>query len=496
MNFLLALLPIAIIVVGMAGFNYPSKVVAPISWIVALFFGNVVFKTPLMNLAQTSWNGFLDGVRIVWLIFAAFTLLIVMVDSTAMDSIKRGLSKVTRDKRLMVLFLAIPFGTFLEGAAGAGAPAALAAPFLVGLGMNPVIAAAACLIGNSCPVSWGGAGVTTVVGAGAAGLDFVPVSVMTGKMMSLGYILLPILIIGFVFGKKAFRGIWKDVLVMGFVMGSINFTMSNVFIPVTELTSLIGGMAGTFVFGAYLWLRKNASVPQEYAFSSPDNDEMLQNPRFSFLRSLLPYFILSILLVVVRLSFSLKTLVSFGGGYTVWVGCVVLTSAFLASILLGYSKFFLASALKAFKRVIPALISMGLLLAMVNCMKLSGQISTLAVTFATIGSLFYPAVAVLIGQIGSFVTGTNLGSNLMFNPLHVEAAKNLSINVLPVVAAQNTGGAIGNMICPNNVVAVCACVAILGREGEVMRKTLLPSICFLFFFGFLAMVYTYVIFPA
>ncbi|NLK29906.1 MAG: L-lactate permease, partial [Aminobacterium colombiense] len=138
MNFLLALLPIAIIIVGMAGLNYSSKVVAPVSWIVALFLGFLVFKSPVEALLLTSWNGFLDGIRIVWLIFAAFTLLIIMVDSKAMDSIKLGLSHVTRDKRLMVLFLAIPFGTFLEGAAGAGAPAALAAPFLVGLGMDPV----------------------------------------------------------------------------------------------------------------------------------------------------------------------------------------------------------------------------------------------------------------------------------------------------------------------------------------------------------------------
>ncbi len=103
--------------------------------------------------------------------------------------------------------------------------------------------------------------------------------------------------------------------------------------------------------------------------------------------------------------------------------------------------------------------------------------------------------AVLIGQIGAFVTGTNLGSNLMFNPLHIEAAKNLSLNVIPIAAAQNTGGAIGNMICPNNVVAVCACVSILGKEGEVMRKTLLPSVTLLLFLGILAMIYTYLVFP-
>jgi lactate permease len=83
----------------------------------------------------------------------------------------------------------------------------------------------------------------------------------------------------------------------------------------------------------------------------------------------------------------------------------------------------------------------------------------------------------------------------MFNPLHIEAAKNLALNPIALVAAQNTGGAIGNMICPNNVVAVCACVSILGREGEVLRKTLTPSVILLAFLGSLAMIYTYWIFP-
>ena len=201
------------------------------------------------------------------------------------------------------------------------------------------------------------------------------------------------------------------------------------------------------------------------------------------------------LLVTVRLSVPLKHLIAFGGGYTVWVGCVILVSAVLASLIFRHASYLVLAMKDSFKKVVPALLAMGFLLAMVNCMKLSGQISTLANTLSAAAGILYPMAAVLIGQIGGFITGTNLGSNLMFNPLHIEAAKNLALNPITVVAAQNTGGAIGNMICPNNVVAVCACVAILGREGEVIRKTLIPSILLMLFLGLLAMLYTYVLFP-
>jgi len=120
MEFVIAALPIGAIVIGMAGFDIPSKLMAPTAWAAAFFSGLTLFSTPLNELVRSSWLGVMDGVRIVWLIFAAFTLLQIMVESGAMDTIKTSLAGVTSDRRLMVLLLAIPFGTFLEGAAGAG----------------------------------------------------------------------------------------------------------------------------------------------------------------------------------------------------------------------------------------------------------------------------------------------------------------------------------------------------------------------------------------
>ncbi len=496
MLFWLSLFPIALIFVGIVGFNFPSKFVAPLSWAAAFGVAVLSFGSEPSVLLTTSVGGFVDGFRIVVLIFAAFTLLMVMTGTGAMETIKHGLSRVTGDMRLMVLLIAVPFGTFLEGAAGAGSPAALAAPFLVGLGLEPVMAAAACLIGNSCPVSWGGAGVTTVMGASASGLDFQLVSAMTGRMASLGYILLAVLMIVFVFGRRGTRGIWRHVLVLGFLMAVVNFGVSNLLLPITELTSLVGGLIGTGLFCLYLTFMNGHEVPEAYRFDDGMIDPDHPLSAGGFFKAMLPYVFLCVALITVRLSFPLKVLVSFGGGYLVWVSCVIFASAVFAALLFGKMGNFTGHALSAGRKVIPALISMGFLLAMVNCMKSSGQISTLAKTLSAAAGGFYPVAAVLIGQIGSFITGTNLGSNLMFNPLHIEAAQELGLNVIPLAAAQNVGGAIGNMICPNNVVAVCACVAILGQEGRVMRKALFPSLCLLVFYAVLAMIYTYWVFPA
>ncbi|MDR2179830.1 MAG: L-lactate permease [Synergistaceae bacterium] len=497
LDFLLAALPITVILVGMAGFDLPSKILAPICWIIAFATSLIFFAAPTFDVSKlfsTSIAGVLDGVRIVWLIFTAFVTLQIMIRSGSMDQIKRGLAGVTLDKRLVVVLLALPFGTFIEGASGAGTPAALAAPFLVALGMNPVVAAGACLIGNSAPVSWGGAGVTTVMGAGQY-VDFVEASIMTGRMACFEYVVLPFLMLVFVFGLKSLKGIWKELVVLGVLMGIVNFAISNLLLPVTELTSLLGGFVDTILYCVYLKMRKEdlTSIPQEYRLSSDAGGSKQSLKELCV--ALSPYVLLCTGLVVVRLSVPLPLLIGFGGGYTVWVGCVILVCAFIAAAYLRQLSSIVSAMWDSFLKVIPALLAMSFLLAMVNCMKMSGQISTLAKTLSAAAGVVYPIAAVLIGQVGGFITGTNLGSNLMFNPLHIEAAKNLGLNAMVLVAAQNTGGAIGNMICPNNVIAVCACVGILGREGEVLRKTLMPSVLLLFFLGALAMAYTYWVFP-
>ena len=107
----------------------------------------------------------------------------------------------------------------------------------------------------------------------------------------------------------------------------------------------------------------------------------------------------------------------------------------------------------------------------------------------------YPAAAVAIGASGSFITGTGLGSNIMFADMHMQAAEALSMNPITIFAGQNAGASLGNMICPNNTVAACATVDQVGRESEVMKKTLPAFAIILVIYMALAMLYTCVLFP-
>jgi lactate permease len=147
--------------------------------------------------------------------------------------------------------------------------------------------------------------------------------------------------------------------------------------------------------------------------------------------------------------------------------------------------------------VTPVLVTMGSLLVLSYIMQSSttGMMSLIANDIAALAGGLYPAAAVLIGALGSFMTGTGLGSNIMFAGLHTEAATALGMNPITVFAGQNAGASLGNLICPNNTVAACATVGQVGNENKVMKKTLTAFAIILVEYMILATLYTLVLFP-
>lgn len=139
--------------------------------------------------------------------------------------------------------------------------------------------------------------------------------------------------------------------------------------------------------------------------------------------------------------------------------------------------------------------TMGSLLALSYIMNKSGMITLLANELASVAGKGYPAVATVIGALGSFIQGTGLGSNIMFAPLHMEACANLGINIITVFGGQNAAASLGNLICPNNVVAVATTVGLIGQEGKVMNKVLAPFFILLITLMILSLLYTYIVFP-
>ena len=391
LNFLIALSPIIVVLVGILAFHQSAKKVAPIAliWtlILAFTYFNVTGATFAENVKTYDallWKGIKEGLKIVLMVFGAFVILNILRETGAIEEVKNTIARISDDRRVQVVIIGMMLPIFLEGAAGAGAPAAIAAPFLVALGFDPVTSIALALLGDAPPCSWGGAGLTTINGGAAlvdAGISTVALnSAMVGRIHMFGVLIIPFLMIAMTFGKKGFRGLLPYLFFAGITTSATMFVLSN-FVG-AEVTSMGTGIISILLSVLYVKLI-GVKTPEEY-----------HNKHIA----------------------------------------------------------------------------------------------------AAVGR-FYPAAAVLIGASGSFVTGTGVGSNIMFADMHVQAANALGMNPITIFAGQNAGASLGNLICPNNTVAACATVDEIGNESGVMKRTLPAFAVILAVYMMLTMLYTCVLFP-
>ena len=391
LNFLIALSPIIVVLVGILAFHQSAKKVAPIAliWtlILAFTYFNVTGATFAENVKTYDallWKGIKEGLKIVLMVFGAFVILNILRETGAIEEVKNTIARISDDRRVQVVIIGMMLPIFLEGAAGAGAPAAIAAPFLVALGFDPVTSIALALLGDATPCSWGGAGLTTINGGAAlvdAGISTVALnSAMVGRIHMFGVLIIPFLMIAMTFGKKGFRGLLPYLFFAGITTSATMFVLSN-FVG-AEVTSMGTGIISILLSLLYVKLI-GVKTPEEY-----------HNTHIA----------------------------------------------------------------------------------------------------AAVGR-FYPAAAVLIGASGSFVTGTGVGSNIMFADMHVQAANALGMNPITIFAGQNAGASLGNLICPNNTVAACATVDEIGNESGVMKRTLPAFAVILAVYMMLTMLYTCVLFP-
>lgn len=507
-NFILAISPIVIVLVGILAFKQSAMKVAPLAllWTVllALTYFNVqglTFQENIVALDAQLWKGIKEGFKIVVMVFGAFVILNTLKKTGAIEDVKNAIANVSgQDRRVQLIIIGFMVPIFLEGAAGAGAPAAIAAPFLVALGFDPITSIAIALLGDATPCSWGGAGLTTINGGAAlveAGISTNALnSAMVGRIHMFGALVIPFLMIALAFGRRGFKGIIPYLCYAGITTGGVMFLLSNFVGP--EVTSMGTGLISILL--SVLFVRfVPIKTPEEFRYQA----SATKKGKYGAFRALSPYIYMLILMPAVRYGVpaiwpenGFSVLCTFG--YISWVDAVILICGLLGAITLGVKWAELKGIFgQTVKSVTPVMITMGSLLIMAYIMQSSntGMMSLIANNIANVAKFAYPAAAVVIGGLGSFITGTGLGSNIMFAGMHMEAATALGMNPITVFAGQNAAASLGNLICPNNTVAACATVGEIGHENKVMKKTLIAFAILIALYMILAMLYTLVIFP-
>lgn len=505
LNFVMALSPIVVVMVGILAFHQSAKRVAPIAlvWTLVLAFTyfNVTgasFKENVAAYDSLVWKGVKEGLKIGLMVFGAFVILNLLRETGAIEDVKATIAQISDDRRVQMIVIGMMLPIFLEGAAGAGAPAAIAAPFLVALGFDPVTSIAVALLGDATPASFGGAGLTTINGGAAlvdAGVSTVAYNAaMVGRFHMFGVLVIPFLMVWMTFGKKGFKGIVPYLTFAGVSSCAILFVLSN-FVG-AEVTSMGTGLLSMLLSVVYVRL-VGVRTPEEYRSAKETHTR-----RYTSFRAMSPYVYMLILLPLVRYGFPAVVPDGFAVmctfGYIFWVDLVILVCGVLGAVTLGVGAGTYWDVCKrTVGHVAPVLITMGSLLIVAYIMQSpnTGMMNLLAADIAAVVGRFYPAAAVLIGSSGAFITGTGLGSNIMFADMHLQAALDLDMNPITVFAGQNAGASLGNLICPNNTVAACATVDRIGSESAVMKKTLKVFAVILVLYMALAMLYTCVLFP-
>ena len=530
---LIAFIPIIVTVVLMVAFNWPAKRALPLAWILACVIAFAVWKMNVHDMAAYTITGFLSAFETLVIIFGAILIMNTLKRSGAMSAINGMFKGVTKDARILAIIIGWVFGAFIEGAAGFGTPAALAAPLLISEGFPPLAAAIVALICNSTPVCYGAVGTPTntafatvkdAVAAGGADPDTWKMALTKWSAISMAVgaffiVFVAVCVLVKLFGKnKSFKDALPCIPFIVFTVAvfDIIYLLIATFIG-PELVSLVAAVITLFVsIGAakagFLQPKETWTfTPEETWDRSWLSTTEVPEPKVSdmpLLKAFTPYIIIIAILVATRVcqnvgmgwasamkAFTIgtgKSGVILGLNWN-WAilwnpGVIFIIVALLTIVIQGMKGSEVSGAWKdTGKQVSGAAIALLFGVAMVNIFRYTNVSSDvmdgsmlliMARGLAALAGKAYVIVAPLIGVLGAFMSGSNTVSNTLFSSLQFETATILAMPQVFIVALQNNGGAIGNMVCVNNVVSACATTGTIGNEGKIIRTNIVPCIIY------------------
>ena len=550
MNALLAMFPIAVVGILLVGLRWPAARAMPFAFVATAGLSVFFWRVPLIQVVAASVKGLVVAASLLWIVFGAIVLLETLRVSGGLLTIRSSVTSISPDHRVQALIVAWLFGSFIEGAAGFGTAAAVCVPLLVGLGFPSIAAVTAGMLIQSTPVSFGAVGTPILVGVnnGLSGSESVlafvgsadpqswseflyQITIRVAAMHAIIGTLVPLMMVCTLtryFGPN--RSLREGLAVWRFsIFAAISMTVPYVLTAILfgpEFPSLLGSLIGLMIVthGARRrWMLPDDGAPWTFANAQEwpsdwNGDVTVNNPgqqtttSIAPFRAWLPYVLVAILLLISRLvpqvAASLRAVEL---NWESIFGCNGINASVQPLYLPG-TVFVLVSLLTSVLHRIKARTYLGVY-------KRSGNVllgASVALIFAipmvqvfihsdggltglpkmpvvlasgavdVVGSI-WPVVAPLIGGIGAFVAGSNTISNMMFAEFQFAVAQKIGSDPIWVVALQAVGGAAGNMICVHNVVAACAVVGLHGREGLVLRKTLLPFFVYVLAAGMLGM---------
>jgi lactate permease len=489
--FFIALIPIVWLMVSLGVLKMPGHKTCSITLGITILLAILVWKMPIDQALTATLEGMAMALwPIIIVIIAAVFTYNLSIYTKSMDVIKKMMVGITTDNRILVLIVAWGFGGFLEAIAGFGTAVAIPASILAALGFNPIFAAIICLIANTTPTAFGAIGLPVTTLAKIAGIDPSTLSYAVSLQLFALIIIVPIALV-MLTGKsvKAIKGVFLISLASG-----LSFAVPQIFVAKylgAELPALLGSVIciAVTVIIAKVFYKNTASKEKE---SVSLKEGIIAWIPFILV---LAFILLTSTLVpgINKPLAAIKTSVAiFSGPHAkltsfTWIanpGTLIILATFIGGLIQGAKFVDILKVLgKTCKQMTKSIITILAIVSLAKVMSYSGMITSIAVVLVAITGSYYPIIAPLIGALGTFVTGSDTSSNVLFGPLQIEVAKNL--NMSPYwLAAANTGGATaGKMISPQSIAVATAATGIIGSEGKILKTTLKFCLVYLVILG-------------
>ncbi|HSQ87756.1 L-lactate permease [Romboutsia sp.] len=490
--FLIATIPIIWLIVSLGIMKLPAHKTCLFTAILTFIIALIFWKMPLIDAVTSSIEGIAIALwPILLVIIAALFTYNLAVETKSMDTMKKMLSSITTDDRIQVLILAWGFGGFLEAVAGYGTAVAIPASILASIGFNPVFAAIICLIANTVPTAFGAIGIPVTTLATVTGLDVMHLSYLTALQLAPFIIIIPFALV--ILTKKSFKAI-KGVFWITLVSG-VAFAIPQVFIAKylgAELPALIGSLCSMLATIVMAKVMKSKEDIVRLDSKESQEGNVLAIHKVTAKEGLLawlPYILLCILILVASplvpsinhflANFSSKIQIYSGESTSptsfTWIntpGMVIIIATFIAGLI---QKLKVSTMVNVFIRTVKQLtksfITIMSIVAISKLMSHSGMTSSISFGLCAITGELYPIISPLLGAIGTFVTGSDTSSNILFGGLQVEAAKSLGIDPYWIAAANTAGATAGKMISPQSIAIATSATGLIGKEGKIFSST-------------------------
>ncbi|MEG6544928.1 L-lactate permease [Acinetobacter bereziniae] len=528
----IALIPIIFFFLALAVFRMKGSVAGTITVILALLVSLFAYQMPTMMALASMVYGFFYGLwPIAWIIIGAVFLYKISVKTGQFDIIRSSILSITEDQRLQMLFVGFAFGTFLEGAAGFGAPVAITAALLVGLGFKPLYAAGLCLIVNTAPVAFGAMGIPIIVAGQVSGVETHEISQMVGRQLPFMVPIVLFWIMAIMDGWRGVKETWPAVIVGGGAFAIAQYLTSNFVGPeLPDITASIASLISLTILLKY-WQPKHI-----FRFANEDacmNENLAEQKQQKYTLAQIakawsPFAILTVMVTIwsvkpfkdlftkdgalhdlvisIKVPFlhqmvqKMPPVVSEIKDYDAiykfdWFSATGTAIIFAAIITIIFLKMKPKEAVVTFGETINELkipiYSIGMVLAFAFIANYSGMSATLALALAHTGQAF-TFFSPFLGWLGVFLTGSDTSANALFGALQATTAQQIGVPEVLLVAANTSGGVTGKMISPQSIAIACAAVGLVGKESDLFRFTVKHSITFTVMIGIIITLQAYV----